>query len=702
MASNHLATRTYTAPTCTLIVSNQGAQLAGDRDFRHNPVDFSLELERSTLGEIDRVTLQGQPQQLDHLHQILNKYIAELVAKFPLTTASHQHAPESERLPQVDPEDIPFDPHPDPRVAARSPRSGILKHLPGLRHVSPQSLASNTHPQSDRDEKPSISQLLGLWNQHSHRDLRSDNSTEQKSSKNPPTIPYLVAVGDRPLDHQLHLGNLKTLASGEVLILSAIQLFDLATVLDEYATEHITITDRPNNFNRASANPQGERSQAAATIDTTHSRLPNLPNIPTRTEVGQAYDRTPRSRSSLFMSAIPWTVGAATAVALPLLFLGPNPNPLKDAANQLKPNLTATKKSTTAMAPGQPPPTSDLETATSPLPTPWQPQPVFIPPSNNQLDLPKVQTSQDPSKIGIAPLPDRILGKSGQDLTPITKPIAPNPLNSTQLPADLTKSVPVTTLSPTNAAKSTRVAGSTSQPTPQKIGQLPLDPNAAGKISVSTQPILMPPERPKSVSMPSPIPFDRAGLDESGRIDPFTRSPNPQKTPQQVKPTPAATTPTPTPLQPTETGAKPASSEPLTPAPSNPNLINPEQNGPDAAEPQAPPVVPNQPLQSNAGDLGTDPAENSSLQETKRYFQGKWKAITTQPNALQYVLQVSGKSGTVRSIDPQGAAATTYLQQTKFINLGQKLISPAATGNNDQKIRVLLQPDGNVDTFIEP
>lgn len=89
------------------------------------------------------------------------------------------------------------------------------------------------------------------------------------------------------------------------------------------------------------------------------------------------------------------------------------------------------------------------------------------------------------------------------------------------------------------------------------------------------------------------------------------------------------------------------------------------------------------------------------LQESRRYFQSKWKAGSDRPNSLQYVVQV-GKSGVVRSVEPQGEAASAYLRETKFIKLGQKLVSPAAAGSSDQKIRVLLQPDGNVDTFIEP
>ena len=144
--------------------------------------------------------------------------------------------------------------------------------------------------------------------------------------------------------------------------------------------------------------------------------------------------------------------------------------------------------------------------------------------------------------------------------------------------------------------------------------------------------------------------------------------------------------------------------EPFTPVPTNPNIVNPEpQSGGDLMESQNLPVIPNRTIQSNAsGTSGTDPNDTPSLQETKRYFQDKWKADPNQSNPLQYVLQVSGKTGIVRSVSPQGEAATTYLQQSKLIKPGQKLVSPAAAGTSDQKIRVLLQPDGNVDTFLEP
>jgi Domain of unknown function (DUF4335) len=735
MESNHLTTRTYTAPTCTLIVSSKQTQQVRDREHQPNAVDFVLELEHADRGELDRVTLQGQPQQLDNLHHTVNKYIADLVAKFPLPNENHQSSPTSDRLSEHDRSDPSLNSHPDPRVEDPSPRSEIIRNLPGLRNRSPQSPPAddeNQHYNLD-DTKPSISKLLlGCWYKANRRRSRPDARIEQNlaadsvangdrsahtsASEPPSTTPYLTGSSDRSLDHYLYLGNLATPASKEKLTLSAIQLFDLAAVFDEYAAEHVTTEDRSNVLSRSSIHGRGDRSQGAASADISRSRLPNLPRIPAQTQVGQAYYRAPRSRSASFMSGIPWAVAAAIAVGLPLLLLDPNPNPLKDAASKLKmPDLGKTKESTIAKAPGSSPTKSDPNSTATGLPTPWQTQPVQPPQNNNPIDSTKIQGAQDPSKIGLAPLPDAILG-SGQVL-PTTgatggrasSAIAPNPLASTQTSG---AGAPTSISPSTSDAKSPRGAASTAKPgssglgtTTTKIGQLPLDPSPAGKVSISTQPILGSPSVPPSISNPptQPVPFDRSGLDEFGRIDPAARSLNPKKTAQPAKPKPVATKPNPKPIEQNETVSTPqASFEPFTPVPKNPNLIDPNQSSPEPTDPQTPAIVPNQPLQSNAGVFGADPTDNPSLQETKRFFQGKWKANNTQSNALQYVLQVSGKSGNVRSITPQGAAATTYLQQTKFIKTGQKLISPAAAGSSDQKIRVLLQPDGTVDTFVEP
>jgi hypothetical protein len=752
MESHHLTTRTYTADTCELIVSVAADRLAHSPEQSSHPVDFTLHLDRAELGEIvDRAILQGQPQQLAYLHQIVSQHIAELIAKFPFPTANRQLPSAADRSPQSDSVQNQSDPQPSSEIT--SARSGIIKNLPGLRDSLPQSPSPNNlsglrdsipqsppkniDPRSNFDFKPSISKLLGDCQQPEDRlrsDLRNAASGAGERTMPPsidrtaPTLPYLSEIDDRSLDRQLHLGTLSTTAPSEVLTLSAIQLFDLAAVLDEYAAQFIT--NQPETLSRASIFGNASRFNLPDPTATSRSRFPTSPKLPTEPEPSQVYYRTRRSRAS-FMSGIPWAIAAAIGVGTTLLLLDPNSNPIKDAASKLKvPGLAGGKKSVTATA------TEDRSTTPSPnspspstsLPTPWQAQPVQPPASNKPAVSASVPTTQDVSQIGIAPLPDAIIGQSTTDSIAgtTTSTIAPNPVKSTQLPTDLNKSettsgVPTTNSTPNSGIKPTGMTATignrskpsasptttTSKPT-TTIGQLPIENTSSGKVSVSKQPALMPPANLTPIGSNSaastPVPFDPPNMDTPARqsTPPTTKPQTPKKPDRQVKPTSVVNKIKPQPAKSTDTTADRSTPfEPFTPILTNPNLIDPNLINNSGSDAQNPPVVPTQPLQSNAGK-DADPINSPSLEETKRYFQGKWKASTTQPNALQYVLQVSGKSGVVQSVSPQGEAATTYLQQSKLIKPGQKLISPAAAGSSDRKIRVLLQPDGGVDTFIEP
>jgi Domain of unknown function (DUF4335) len=810
MESNNLTTRTYTAPTCTLIVASQNKQQSRLNPRQQpNPVDFILHLDDPDRRElVDCITLQGEPQQLDSLQQVVSKYIAELVAKFPLPTAPDR--PTSEPTQPQEPDDSSVSNQLYPNRETSSTRSGLMKNLPGLRNSVPQATpTSNTTPPSNLTSKPSISKFF--WGrQNKHKDTKNQieqpNSTVGAVESNLQSTP--TEIGDRPpatlyltgseksLDHHLHLGDLATIASGEVITLSAIQLFDLATVLDEYVTEGVATpakVQQQATLNRSSIPGNRNRTAAVETPATPLSQLPNLPRIPATQTNSQVYYQTRSSRSSSFISAIPWAVAAAIAVGVPLLLLDPNPNPIKDVASKLKmPDLNGAKKSVTALLPKDRAPKPDRPSTTTAitanpatsttasvpnptLPAPWQTQPVRPPVSPKPLET-GVQPPQTGSTIGIAPLPSAIGGVPGGDLSTTAVPaggkvnsgvvssilprtgsqsgVAPNPLNSSHSPSDLPGLSSITGLSnnpttPTTIAKSGvatppsnypipstapvipgqmtaaqsgqiqtgvgispqeklhRTVPTSAKPTPKGKSAIdesnlipsssPIDP---GKISISRQPILMPPSDLPAIPMNAPsiqkMPLNPIGMSGSNRE---------KVAKPKVKPTAVASKPKPKPVvKPTGIQATPQPAfEPFTPVPKNPNLINPEEITPEAAQPQNPPVIPNQPLQSNNGaGFGADPADSPSLQETKRYFQGKWKANATQPNSLQYVVQVNGKSGTVRSVSPQGEAATNYLQQTKFIKPGQKLISPAAAGTSDQKIRVLLEPDGNVDTFSEP
>jgi Domain of unknown function (DUF4335) len=708
---NNLTTRTYTAPTCTLIVSSKQPR-SGDRQPLQ-PIDFILHLDRNDGDNLDDITLNGQPQQLDYLRQLVSQYIAALVAKFPISN-SGQSTPAPADLYQLDSDETAVSSQPEPTPCDLSSRFGILKNLPGLRNSLAKLTPASNVPNA---AKPTISKLLGA---NKPNDRQQVHPNRERSTPRPEaaTAPYFTGASNRALDHQLYLGNLGTVGSGEVLTLSAIQLFDLATVLDEYVAEHQIISadrDRTATFSRADIPARGDRVAEFNPISTPQSQLPNLPNIPEEPAIERVYYRNRRSQSS-FVSAIPWAVAAALAVGVPLLILDPNPNPIKDAVSKVK-IFNPTQKSdlATAKKPAATLPTTPTTldpTVPTATPTPWQAQPVQ-PPQVIAKPPASINTPENPT-LGTAPLPDAIAKKPAAATTTsgdnVLSGIAANPLNSTQPPAieKIDSTVERNTTPPVKlGAKPERVATPSSvvpsQTTAKQPGQIPATATknpAPGKLSVSKSPMLIPSPDLSPIATPqiaAPIPFNPPVLEPSEQLPQTPKTPN-----QKVKPT--------TPIA-SKTKPKPAKSiapvstpsfEPLTPIPRNPNLISPNQNDSEPAESQAPPLVPDKPLQSNAGGANAEAADAASLQETKRYFQGKWKATPTQTNSLQYVVQVSGKSGIVRNVSPQGEAATAYLQQTKFVKPGQKLISPAAAGSSDRKIRVLLQPDGNVDTFTEP
>ena len=705
MESNNLTTRTYTAPSCNLIVDTKGKQLSqlNLRD-RANIPKFILHLDHPDRGAAERVTLEGYFHQLDNLQRVTSKYIADLVAKFPLPTTNETPEPEQAAPASiVEPQEASvvdrLFPDPDEPIS----NSGLLRNLPGLRDRSSQPAPANPpeirpNPLSARG----ISKFLGRWHQ-------DDRQSSTPRTSQPPTdpapinpafqSPYFVG-GERPLDHQFHLGELSTTASGAAIVLSAIQLFDLATVLDEYAAER----QSPAQKELKDLDPERDRQANLDRNATPLSRLPNLHQASANTTPQPIYHQNRRSRPAA-IAALPWALAAATIVGAPLLFFNANPNNslLESISKGKLPNFGGGKERVASKPSGTQPDKSSTE-PTVDLPKPWQSQPVQ-PPKNNvkPADIAKpvgsgIELPKDAGKIGITSLPQTIIGKGGAG-------VAPNPLNLDPLasgvdsPPTKTPTVPVATPKPKDPdAKAKPPASKTPAKNAAVAKAKPTPPaNTPGQISISKQPLSIPRDLPTGTStsplgqsFPVPVP-GAVERNNPGKIDPLDRKKG-KPAPNGANSIVNGQTPF---LTPSNT-IEPKSVK------LNPNLITTPAAAPNAAgnETPIPQVIPEQPLQSNAGR--DDSFENSpSLQEAKRYFQGKWKATPTQPSPLQYVLEVSGKSGLVRSVNPQGEAATTYLKQTKLIKAGQKLVSPVA-GSSDQKIRVLLQPNGNVDTFVEP
>jgi hypothetical protein len=95
------------------------------------------------------------------------------------------------------------------------------------------------------------------------------------------------------------------------------------------------------------------------------------------------------------------------------------------------------------------------------------------------------------------------------------------------------------------------------------------------------------------------------------------------------------------------------------------------------------------------GSIDTIP----QVAETKNYLQQRWKPPQGLTQPLEYTLLIGG-DGAIERIIPRTQAAKNYIDRTGMPIVGEKFVSPIEGGGNPQ-IRVVLNPDGKVATFVE-
>ena len=66
---------------------------------------------------------------------------------------------------------------------------------------------------------------------------------------------------------------------------------------------------------------------------------------------------------------------------------------------------------------------------------------------------------------------------------------------------------------------------------------------------------------------------------------------------------------------------------------------------------------------------------------------------------LEYSVQID-ENGSIQSIVPMGKAAADYIDRTNMPLAGEPFVSAVSNGKNP-KIRVVLRPNGRVQTFLE-
>jgi len=181
----------YTPPTCTLEITAKTSPLsrwAGQPVFKS--LNFELRLDDPRLPDTEHVTLRGDRNQLEALHEAVNSYLQNLLG-------ASRDCPSN-----IEPETTHVATGPDLPLAARN-------------------VATFDRPLNT-----------------------SELATAAPNTAYLPNPPRLEPRG--LLAHNLFLGSLSVAESGPTVHLSTLQLFDLATALDDCAAEAIAFP----NLNR--------------------------------------------------------------------------------------------------------------------------------------------------------------------------------------------------------------------------------------------------------------------------------------------------------------------------------------------------------------------------------------------------------------------------------------------------------------------
>lgn len=513
--------RRYTPPTCTLEVLAQSSPLSR---WMGKPVltqlTFELRFDDPQLPEENRIPIRGDRDQLEALCDAVTTYVQQFIQQPPESFwLNFSQIQDSTKVPTQD--------FTDSYQAALLPKTS----------------------------KPFTPQLLG-------------------------TSIYLESANN--LTHNIYLGSLANPASGPVIQLSLLQLFDLATALDEYSTDVMALPALNNTSSVA--------------------RLPT------------------------------W----APMAAVFLVALGLTPLTLQYASNVRQQEQQTAKTSN---------------------------------PSSNQIALQPAPTSNFPAPQA--------------ELTPSNNS-SPLPLGSTPpLPPAALPTIPLTPSSTITANPTTKNPTFNSQ---QALNQPQIQiPSLPGNSSITIpgQPTFTQPQSTQSINTQG-ISLKRnlpPRLSASTSIAPSTVTPVPP---------PLATVPSPIPqissttTLPTRGGVNSSVATPTT----NP-FIDRLGDEPQTTSTTAAAST------NNTGTLFDTP----QVAEARDYLKKRWQPPTGFSQTLEYSLLL-GVDGSIERVLPLGKAARDNIDLAGMPAIGEPFVSANRSGQM-MRIRVLLNPDGKVQTFPE-
>jgi hypothetical protein len=270
--------------------------------------------------------------------------------------------------------------------------------------------------------------------------------------------------------------------------------------------------------------------------------------------------------------------------------------------------------------------------------------------------------------------------KATPTAAPALPPLPPPPINLAPSPSPGLPPVPLATTPSSNR--------------PSPIQQPPLlfpDRNSAP----SSEPSAPPPPREQVITIPAPA--EEPSISATSKADraapaPYVLPPVPPRLAPAVPPPlpplmpPLAASGVPDRQQPAASRigpiAPPASTE-------LPRLEDAQPQAESGVNQQAAASKPNRSL------FNTIP----QVDEVKAYFEERWKPPEGMEETLEYSLQIDEK-GSIQTITPMGKAAGDYIDRTNMPLVGEPFVSAVADGTTP-RIRVVLRPNGRVQTFLE-
>lgn len=351
----------YTPPTCTLQVvaySSPVSRWVGSKVVKQLQFDLRFDDPKSPADK--QFSITGNTNQLEALHTVVTNYIQEFL----------NLSPESFANLGVE----------TPSVPSSSPVDDDVESDVWL---MPQ---DNVPPAIDLNKSAANDSM-----QQTSTGIQAATNHHESLALKPAT----------KLSHNLFLGSLATPETGQFIQLSVLQLFDLATALDDYARDLVALPSYPTNTRTSSA-PLAWANIAAVLlvgvgVTAVGLQVYNRPNSP------QTVSNQPTTTNSPPVALAPSPLPTLSPTTTLLV---PSPNSSIPASGSTNAIAVPTKAPV-----GQtiPPRNNTPQAQTNPVPSNVPPQPIVVNPTAGQttttITIPGQTGTRQSPQIAIAPSP---------------------------------------------------------------------------------------------------------------------------------------------------------------------------------------------------------------------------------------------------------------------------------------------------------